>query len=570
DAECEDAHTLNRLVNTTNSVKVNNISYRHYKTKNLPEYKLENGEYKIDPRYVKVVASRDYTSDIDGTAFTVTCKSTPIFDTIKIQAKPKLEIKFYENINDVNSPDKSIANVCPGATVYMKVSTLNESQFKDECKNHVQVVSCEDLNYSVNRPTVVGVSNAEIYEVKLPTDIEGSVLNFNVSSTPYCGCSVTVPASLSVHARPVATILSDGTSGVFENNVLTLCDGTTGNLIGTGTGAGISQSWTWYDFTSNQVIGGETEYLMTVGKVSESVSRVGSYYAIVKNNETNCFSKPSNVISISTRKKPLVRLNGSSTYVCPNESAEVTVVSTSPLDRDKYILEAVIPSEENNNVTYSPMPNATIDAATNYSYALQSIPFPENGNEYIFYVRAIDKELLGACAGVGSVKFEKAAAPQLDITALKNDEDKTPYGTGRPCEGDEFYVKVVDVTGSASSDDVDMFVTLKSGDDVIELKKVDAVSYVSTNTFTADRIRKFTATAENRYSDGTICSSPEATMSLGFNKRPTFNLTATTACEKLIRTYKEGSDIGGNYKTENGQTKFSVTNLVLDKSNRSD
>jgi hypothetical protein len=121
------------------------------------------------------------------------------------------------------------------------------------------------------------------------------------------------------------------------------------------------------------------------------------------------------------------------------------------------------------------------------------------------------------------------------------------------------------VTGSASSNDVDMFVTLKSGDDVIELKKDDAVSYVSTNTFTADRIRKFTATAENRYSDGTICSSPEATMSLGFNKRPTFNLTATTACEKLVRTY-EGKT-GGNYNTENVQTTFSVSNLVLDRLN---
>ncbi|MBP5704105.1 MAG: hypothetical protein J6X12_05320, partial [Paludibacteraceae bacterium] len=550
--ECTTADTLNRLVNTTNSVKVNNTSYRHYKTTNLPAYGTS--------RWVDVVASRDYTSDIDGSPFTVTCKSQPVRVEVKPQAKPKLEVKFY---SDKQCKNEISNGICPGSTVYMGVKTSNVDDFASNCKSHIQTVSCEDINYSVNRSAAVGNSPMEAYEINLPDDVESSNLSFSVVSTPYCGCGFDTTVSLTIFARPIASISSDGTSGVFKNNVLTLCEGATGNLIGSGYSIGTAPSWSWYDFTTNDKI--TTEELFKVGLLENNEVRSGSYYAIVQNTNTNCYSKPSNTISISVRQIPVVELNGSSTFVCPDGSAEVSVVSTYPLTREQYVLEAVSKSGDENNPVYNSMPNATISSTTNYSYALPSITFPASG-VYDVYVRAIDKELSGQCVGVGTVQFKKASAPELDVTALKTDK-QTVYESGLPCEGDEFYVKVVDVSGVAAGNDADMFVTLKSENEVVELQK-DGDGYISINTFTADKIRKFTAVAENRYTDGTICTSPEATMSLGFNKRPTFNLTATTACEKLLRTY--AGNTGGNYHTENGKTKFSVSNLVLDKSSNKD
>ena len=492
---------------------------------------------------------------------------------------PKIKAAFYNENGEIKT------TFCPGEKVTIKVGLANGEYFLDKAQRKNETYKNHSVTYYSNYSKIPAINFNNI--------VHNSTVPLNATMAPFAGetepyhllddqfsfiapetpgtytikvtdkvtqsysCPKDTNIVFTIAARPsVSLVAIRGNVDPTDPNHVYICEGDSAILQANSTTSNCV--YNWYATQTGDKIANL--------KYDKDTVKVATTRLVKIVDGQGCESDFSNEIIVDIASSPSILIDKESEFVCPNTPATVDINASGANNWQFFITNA-------EHTEYSRLGNGeTTNSKYSMSKTIKDNEFVNQNDAakpriYTGYVGVENREagsISYGCKNFAEFTFKEAKTPVVQLKALKKVSENSYTEISAPCEGDEYYVQVVDASASEHSE-----ATLKA---TLVLKGVDGAAdeevslntnLISVSSFTADKRKRFSVIGYNKYDDGTSCPSDEVILDVKVNKIPTFSLNATAACEKTKNSYSNND--GGNYGAGNGKTTFSVSNLVLDK-----
>ncbi|MBO7626230.1 MAG: hypothetical protein J6S93_01590, partial [Paludibacteraceae bacterium] len=544
-------------------------------TKEFYNYRYFNSSanYKNGDEIVyQVYATIQRTNSDDGSI--ITCPSEIKQVEFTPDQNPKIKAAFYNENGDIKT------TFCPGEKVTIKVGLANGQYFLDKASSKNESYKSHSVTYYSNYSKIPAINfNNIVHNSTVP--LNATMEPFAPETAPYhlldqfsfiapenpgtytikvtdkvtqsYSCPKDTNIVFTIAARPSVTLAAiKGNVDPNDANHVYICEGDSAILQANSTTSNCT--YMWYAIQNGSQLT-DLKYDKDTVKFGPSETSTTRLVKIVDGQ--GCESDFSNEIKVEVAPRPSIAIDKAFDYVCPGSLATVDIIA-SGADNWQFF------TTNQDHTDYGRLGSGE---TTNTKYSLSKTIAEFNNGVYTGYVGVENRDaesISFGCRNFADYTFKEAKTPVLKLQAMRKNSDNSYTEISIPCEGEEYYVKVVDESADPNSD-----ASLKA---TLVLKGVDGAAdeeislnsdMISVSSFTADRRKRFTVSGSNNYSDGTSCASNEAPLDVKVNKAPTFTLNATPACEKTVNTYQGNTN--GNYGAGNGETTFSISNIIVDK-----
>ncbi|MEE1063057.1 MAG: hypothetical protein UH071_05265, partial [Paludibacteraceae bacterium] len=537
-------------------------------------YFNSSSNYKNGDKIVyQVYATIQRTNSDDGSI--ITCPSEIKQVEFTPDQNPKIKAAFYNEAGEIKT------TFCPGEKVTIKVGLANGEYFLDKAQHKNETYKNHSVTYYSNYAKIPAINfNNIVHTTTVPLNatmapFAGETESYHLLDDQFSFIAPETPGTYTIKvtdkvtqsyscpkdtnivftiaARPsVSLVAIRGNVDPTDANHVYICEGDSAILQANSTTSNCT--YNWYAIQNGGQLT-DLKYDKDTVKFAPSEKSTTRLVKIIDGQ--GCESDFSNEIKVEVAPRPSITIDKAYEYVCPSTPATVDIIASGANNWQFF-------TTNQEHTDYGRLGNGE---TTNSKYSLSKTIAEFNNGVYTGYVGVENRDaesISFGCKNFAEYSLKEAKTPVLKLQALRKTGENSYTEISTPCEGEEYYVKVVDETADPNSD-----ATLKA---TLVLKGVDGAAdeeislnsdLISVSSFTADRRKRFSVSGSNNYGDGTSCASNEYVLDVKVNKIPTFTLNATAACEKTKRTYT--SNDGGNYGAGNGKTKFSVSNLVLDK-----